>query len=216
MCEREHVFWSQAPSWICPWSLEVTSPQSHPSITLYRHTWKPRVLRWVASTPCCSVPLAQCTPGDWAGRMHKHTSVCAWGPSCVFTFSLFHSHGQLGHGGLTSEEEPRAVEALLGMPMSRVAAGGWHSVCISGKWLDGGNMQRKEWESLTVYFPDGGDLYVWGWNESGQLGLPSRALRKNVEHQQTSEAGRRKVFFLFFHFYTNSGWKSEHFLCYWN
>lgn len=43
------------------------------------------------------------------------------------------SHGQLGHGGLTPEEEPRAVEALWGMPMSCVAAGGWHSVCISGK-----------------------------------------------------------------------------------
>ncbi|XP_053740966.1 RCC1 domain-containing protein 1-like [Synchiropus splendidus] len=67
------------------------------------------------------------------------------------------SHGQLGHGSLTSEEEPKPVEALWGMSMSCVAAGGWHSVCIS----------------------DGGDLYVWGWNESGQLGLPSQALRQS-------------------------------------
>lgn len=44
------------------------------------------------------------------------------------------SHGQLGHGGLTSEEEPRAVEVLCGMPMSSVATGGWHSVCISGNF----------------------------------------------------------------------------------
>ncbi|XP_062276379.1 RCC1 domain-containing protein 1-like isoform X2 [Scomber scombrus] len=73
----------------------------------------------------------------------------------VYTWGLG-SHGQLGHGGLTSEEQPRAVEALWGMAMSCVATGGWHSVCIS----------------------DGGDLYVWGWNESGQLGLPSQALRK--------------------------------------
>ncbi|XP_053174708.1 RCC1 domain-containing protein 1-like [Scomber japonicus] len=73
----------------------------------------------------------------------------------VYTWGLG-SHGQLGHGGLTSEEQPRAVEALWGMSMSCVATGGWHSVCIS----------------------DGGDLYVWGWNESGQLGLPSQALRK--------------------------------------
>ncbi|XP_034032716.1 RCC1 domain-containing protein 1 isoform X2 [Thalassophryne amazonica] len=73
----------------------------------------------------------------------------------VYTWGLG-SHGQLGHGGLTSEQEPRAVEALWGMPMSCVATGGWHSVCIS----------------------TGGDLYVWGWNESGQLGLPSHALRK--------------------------------------
>lgn len=42
------------------------------------------------------------------------------------------SHGQLGHGVLTSEEKPRALEALWGMPMISVATGGWHSVCISG------------------------------------------------------------------------------------
>ncbi|XP_037624355.1 RCC1 domain-containing protein 1-like isoform X2 [Sebastes umbrosus] len=81
----------------------------------------------------------------------------------VYTWGLG-SHGQLGHGDLTSEEEPRAVEALWGMPMSCVATGGWHSVCVS----------------------DGGDLYVWGWNESGQLGLPSRGLRKAAEQQQQS------------------------------
>ncbi|XP_041693949.1 RCC1 domain-containing protein 1-like isoform X5 [Coregonus clupeaformis] len=72
------------------------------------------------------------------------------------------SHGQLGHGDLSPQEEPRAMEALLGMPMSTVAAGGWHSVCTSA----------------------GGDLYVWGWNESGQLGLPSRALRGEQQKSQ--------------------------------
>nr|XP_040019196.1 RCC1 domain-containing protein 1-like [Gasterosteus aculeatus aculeatus] len=77
------------------------------------------------------------------------------------------SHGQLGHGGLASEEEPRIVEALWGMPMSHVATGGWHSVCIS----------------------DGGDLYVWGWNESGQLGLPSRGLRKALRQQSSQQEG---------------------------
>ncbi|XP_042351889.1 RCC1 domain-containing protein 1-like [Plectropomus leopardus] len=84
----------------------------------------------------------------------------------VYTWGLG-SHGQLGHGGLTSEEEPRAVEALWGMPMSCIATGSWHSVCIS----------------------DGGDLYVWGWNESGQLGLPSRGLRKALQQQSGQQAG---------------------------
>ncbi|XP_041853960.1 RCC1 domain-containing protein 1-like isoform X2 [Melanotaenia boesemani] len=77
------------------------------------------------------------------------------------------SHGQLGHEGLVSEEEPRTVEALWGVPISSVAAGSWHSVCIS----------------------DGGDLYVWGWNESGQLGLPSRGLRKASEQKPGQQAG---------------------------
>ncbi|AWP08685.1 putative RCC1 domain-containing protein 1 [Scophthalmus maximus] len=89
--------------------------------------------------------------------------LCATG--AVYTWGLG-SHGQLGHGGLTSEEEPRAVEALWGMTMSSVATGGWHSVCIS----------------------DGGDLYVWGWNESGQLGLPSRGLRKALQQQSSQQA----------------------------
>ncbi|XP_055011555.1 RCC1 domain-containing protein 1 isoform X2 [Boleophthalmus pectinirostris] len=74
------------------------------------------------------------------------------------------SHGQLGHGSLTSEEEPRAVEALWGVPMKSVAAGGWHCCCISATH----------------------DLYVWGWNEIGQLGLPSRGVRK-VQQQNSHE-----------------------------
>ncbi|XP_037110450.1 RCC1 domain-containing protein 1-like isoform X1 [Syngnathus acus] len=82
----------------------------------------------------------------------------------VYTWGLG-SHGQLGHGVLSSEEQPRVVEALWGMTMSWVATGGWHTVCIS----------------------DGGDLYVWGWNESGQLGLPSRAARRAQQHQKSQK-----------------------------
>ncbi|XP_013924518.1 PREDICTED: RCC1 domain-containing protein 1, partial [Thamnophis sirtalis] len=61
-------------------------------------------------------------------------------------------HGQLGHGDLESRREPRAVEALQGLAVAEAAAGGWHSAAVS----------------------DAGDLYLWGWNESGQLGLPSK------------------------------------------
>lgn len=61
---------------------------------------------------------------------------------------LCNSHGQLGHGVLTSEEEPRVVEALWGMSMTRVATGGWHSACISGK------CQIKIWTSYTRFEKD--------------------------------------------------------------
>ncbi|XP_054433581.1 RCC1 domain-containing protein 1 isoform X4 [Pteronotus mesoamericanus] len=63
-------------------------------------------------------------------------------------------HGQLGHGTLEAEREPRLLEALQGLRMAEVAAGGWHSVCVS----------------------ETGDIYIWGWNESGQLALPARSL----------------------------------------
>ncbi|XP_077116828.1 RCC1 domain-containing protein 1 isoform X1 [Ranitomeya variabilis] len=64
-------------------------------------------------------------------------------------------HGQLGHGDVEDVSAPRLVEALHGVTMSEVAAGGWHTVAVS----------------------ESGDLYCWGWNESGQLGLPSKTLQ---------------------------------------
>ncbi|XP_049761822.1 RCC1 domain-containing protein 1 isoform X7 [Elephas maximus indicus] len=79
-------------------------------------------------------------------------------------------HGQLGHGTLEAELEPRLLEALQGLPMAEVAAGGWHSVCVS----------------------ETGDLYTWGWNESGQLALPSRGLAEDGR-TVTKEATRLTV-----------------------
>lgn len=61
------------------------------------------------------------------------------------------SRGQLGHGLVDSEDGPRRVEALGGVVISQVTNGGWHSAAVSRD----------------------GDLYMWGWNEAGQLGLPS-------------------------------------------
>ncbi|XP_069722891.1 RCC1 domain-containing protein 1 [Phaenicophaeus curvirostris] len=82
----------------------------------------------------------------------------AWGSS---------RHGQLGHGTLESELQPRLVEALAGVPMQAVAAGGWHSASVS----------------------EGGDLYMWGWNESGQLALPSKALAEERAREEDMDAG---------------------------
>ncbi|XP_051898486.1 RCC1 domain-containing protein 1-like [Pristis pectinata] len=73
-------------------------------------------------------------------------------------------HGQLGHGSVEDEVEPRIVEALHGLAMAELAAGAWHSVCASAS----------------------GDLYVWGWNESGQLGLPAKSCSGD-EHQKLSQ-----------------------------
>ncbi|XP_044271958.1 RCC1 domain-containing protein 1 isoform X1 [Tribolium madens] len=66
----------------------------------------------------------------------------------VFSFGRG-SRGQLGHGCLDDELEPRFVEALGGIKIEVIESGGWHSCALS-----------KD-----------GDLYVWGWNGSGQLGL---------------------------------------------
>ncbi|CAL1296197.1 unnamed protein product [Larinioides sclopetarius] len=65
------------------------------------------------------------------------------------------SRGQLGHGSIENQETPVLIEALDGLKIHSISAGGWHSAAIS----------------------DSGDLYMWGWNESGQLGLPCNELQ---------------------------------------
>ncbi|KAH8236688.1 hypothetical protein KR026_008374 [Drosophila bipectinata] len=57
--------------------------------------------------------------------------------------------GQLGQSVLKMEETPHLLEALAGIKITRIAAGGWHSAAISAF----------------------GDLYTWGLNCSGQLGI---------------------------------------------
>jgi alpha-tubulin suppressor-like RCC1 family protein len=59
------------------------------------------------------------------------------------------SRGQLGHGDVEDvTESSELIDALDGIKIKSIAAGGWHSLALS---MDG-------------------DVYVWGWNESGQLG----------------------------------------------
>lgn len=59
------------------------------------------------------------------------------------------SRGQLGHGSILSSSAPQLVEALAGLQVVAVEAGGWHSLALSSC----------------------GDIYTWGWNHDGQLGL---------------------------------------------
>jgi len=65
------------------------------------------------------------------------------------------SQGQLGHGTLEFQSGLRVVEALEGLRMGEVCAGGWHSMALS----------------------DTRDVYVWGWNNDGQLGLRQTQVR---------------------------------------
>ncbi|XP_050535900.1 RCC1 and BTB domain-containing protein 2-like isoform X2 [Daktulosphaira vitifoliae] len=54
-----------------------------------------------------------------------------------------------GHGELNEEERPRLLNYLDGIKVISVSAGGWHTAAIS----------------------ECNDLYMWGWNHSGQLGI---------------------------------------------
>ncbi|CAK1588546.1 unnamed protein product [Parnassius mnemosyne] len=56
---------------------------------------------------------------------------------------------QLGHGDIEYLETPKEVHALAGLKIIKIAAGGFHSLALS----------------------ECGDLYAWGWNDIGQLGV---------------------------------------------
>jgi alpha-tubulin suppressor-like RCC1 family protein len=58
--------------------------------------------------------------------------------------------GQLGRGTLTPETVPERIPALGGLNIIQIDCGKWHNVALTSE----------------------GDLYVWGWNKFGQLGLP--------------------------------------------
>nr|XP_012222921.1 PREDICTED: RCC1 domain-containing protein 1 [Linepithema humile] len=60
--------------------------------------------------------------------------------------------GQLGHNELENCDNPRLIEALAGLKVVQISAGGWHSAVIT----------------------DQGDLYTWGWNSHGELGIESK------------------------------------------
>uniref|UniRef100_A0A2A4J9K9 Uncharacterized protein n=1 Tax=Heliothis virescens TaxID=7102 RepID=A0A2A4J9K9_HELVI len=67
---------------------------------------------------------------------------------------------QLGHGDISSQEEPTEVEALAGIKIIKISAGGWHSLALS-----------------TF-----GDVYAWGWNDTGQLGIKNDKENSNESY----------------------------------
>lgn len=58
------------------------------------------------------------------------------------------SRGELGHGTMECEQQPKLVESLTPLTIIQVACGGWHSVALTND----------------------GNVYLWGWNKCGQLG----------------------------------------------
>ncbi|KAM3960115.1 RCC1 domain-containing protein 1 [Aphomia sociella] len=70
---------------------------------------------------------------------------------------------QLGHGDLENLDLPTEIEALAGIKIIKISAGGWHSLALS----------------------EFGDLYAWGWNDTGQLGIKYDV--NNKENSQTED-----------------------------
>uniref|UniRef100_A0A8D0N361 HECT domain-containing protein n=1 Tax=Sus scrofa TaxID=9823 RepID=A0A8D0N361_PIG len=86
--------------------------------------------------------IIQITCGDYHSlALSKGGELFAWGENL---------HGQLGVGrGIASTPTPQMVEHLYGVPLAQISAGGAHSVALSMS----------------------GNVYSWGGNDFGQLGL---------------------------------------------
>ena len=135
----------------------------------------------VAGDPMQSIPrrvgfpdravIAQVACGPW------HTAAVSIG-GAVFTWGDGYS-GKLGHGDARSVAAPRAVAALEGKRITKVACGVWHTAAI----VDTSTSYSSEGEGAVV-----SPLYTWGGSAKGALGM-------KVDAPQTSPMAVPGIFF---------------------
>ncbi|XP_028391847.1 RCC1 domain-containing protein 1-like [Dendronephthya gigantea] len=100
------------------------------------------------SSPLLFSPIQMKVKVDEVSCGKEHVLILNKTSGHVFSFGIG-TRGQLGHGGVDEETIPRLIDALTGVHMNQVSAGGWHSLALSNI----------------------GDIYAWGWNNHGQLGI---------------------------------------------
>lgn len=81
----------------------------------------------------------------------------------------------MGLGTFENEDKPCEIEVLSELHVTFIAAGGWHSAAVTMS----------------------GDLYMWGWNNSGQLGRPAfrrkRSANGRLEEPTSSSTLERRL-----------------------
>jgi len=105
---------------------------------------------------CLHMPLAEIRIADICLGVESYIALTKNGDVLTWGSGM---RGQLGNGSLQGCEEPEIVESLCGLNIIQIAAGAWHCAALS----------------------ESGDVYLWGWNESGQLGFPSKTLQENSQ-----------------------------------
>ncbi|XP_039144638.1 ultraviolet-B receptor UVR8-like isoform X8 [Dioscorea cayenensis subsp. rotundata] len=120
-------------------------------------------------------------------------------------------HGQCGQGSTDDELSPKCVPSLLTVKIKGVAAGLWHTICISAEgaiYAFGGNqfgqlgigsdqaetlpklvnppcLENKKAKIVScgarhsAITTEDGEVFCWGWNKYGQLGLGD-AIDRNI------------------------------------
>ncbi|XAR71988.1 hypothetical protein NMG60_11018467 [Bertholletia excelsa] len=140
-----------------------------------------------------------CIRGIACGGRHSAVITDA-GALLTFGWGLY---GQCGQGNTDDELSPTCVSSLLGIRIEGVAAGLWHTLCISydgNVYAFGGNqfgqlgtgadqsetlprlinapsLENKHAKMVSsgarhsAVVTDDGEVFSWGWNKYGQLGL---------------------------------------------
>jgi alpha-tubulin suppressor-like RCC1 family protein len=72
----------------------------------------------------------------------------------------------LGLGDVSSQSSPKELKFFNGMNVKQIFCGHDHNVALCGKFI-------------SLIFEENGKIYVWGYNEYGQLGIG------NLENQNT-------------------------------
>ncbi|KAG2690641.1 hypothetical protein I3760_09G197000 [Carya illinoinensis] len=153
----------------------------------------------MSSSTEVSKVLGSCVKGIACGGRHSAVITDA-GRLLTFGWGL---HGQCGQGSTDDQLRPTYVSSLSGIQVERVAAGLWHTICISAEgraYAFGGNQfgqlgtEGDQDESLpkllealslkskhakivscgarhSAVLTEDGQLFSWGWNKYGQLGL---------------------------------------------
>ncbi|KAK1409441.1 hypothetical protein QVD17_35967 [Tagetes erecta] len=120
--------------------------------------------------PCITTSSTRRVPGTYVKGIAcggRHSAIVTdAGALVTFGWGLY---GQCGQGSTDDELRPTCVSSLLGINIDSVAAGLWHTICISGD----------------------GDVYAFGGNQFGQLGtgtdeaetLPRRLDAPSLENE---------------------------------
>eukprot|EP00163_Fabomonas_tropica_P003533 TRINITY_DN1302_c0_g1_i2.p1 TRINITY_DN1302_c0_g1~~TRINITY_DN1302_c0_g1_i2.p1 ORF type:complete len:2219 (+),score=807.59 TRINITY_DN1302_c0_g1_i2:52-6657(+) len=121
----------------------------------------------------------------------------------VFTWG-WGKDGRLGHGMISNQLTPRAVETLVNVKCVMIGCGSYHTAALTengevytwgwgedgrlGHGVEDNELTPRMVETLrgervvqvacgghhTLALTDRGDLYAWGWGEDGKLGLGNR------------------------------------------